>query len=114
MISCFSLAGKNRDLNQTFEKIQQMDIAKQKLMDELSALRATLEEKDKDIEKYSKKNLLWIENDFLNLFSLKEDCDRIRYNCDQEVFNTRLKVKDIIVSKRILARWKFKYTCILG
>ncbi|CAF1018673.1 unnamed protein product [Adineta ricciae] len=73
-----SLAGKNRDLNQTFEKIQQMDIAKQKLMDELSALRATLEERDKDIE------------------NLKEDCDRIRYNCDQEVFNTRLKVQDII------------------
>ncbi len=46
------MAEKNRDLNQSFEKIQQMDNAKQTLMNELATMRMTLKEKDNTIEKY--------------------------------------------------------------
>jgi hypothetical protein len=46
------VAEKNRDLNQAFEKIQQMDNAKQTLMNELATMRKTLKEKDNTIEKY--------------------------------------------------------------
>ncbi|CAF1470079.1 unnamed protein product [Adineta steineri] len=68
-----NLAEKNRDLNQSFEKIQQIENAKQKLMNELSAMRTTLNEKDKLIE------------------TLKEECERTRFNCEQEIYNTQLK-----------------------
>jgi hypothetical protein len=52
------LAEKNRDLNQTFEKLEQMNDAKQKLLNELATLRMALEEKDNEIETYerTKKN----------------------------------------------------------
>ncbi|CAF3069840.1 unnamed protein product [Rotaria socialis] len=73
-----NLAGKNRDLNQAFEKVEQIENAKQKLIDELASLKRTLNEKDNEIQK------------------LKEECDRIRYNSDQEINKTRLQVKEII------------------
>ncbi len=52
------MAEKNRDLNQTFEKLEQMNDAKQKLLNELATLRMALEEKDNEIETYerNKKN----------------------------------------------------------
>ncbi len=52
------MAEKNRDLNQTFEKLEQMNDAKQKLLNELATLRMALEEKDNEIETYerTKKN----------------------------------------------------------
>ncbi|CAF3955399.1 unnamed protein product [Rotaria magnacalcarata] len=74
-----NLAAKNRDLNQAFEKVEQIENAKQKLIDELASLNRTLNEKDHEIQ------------------NLKETCDRIRYNSEQEINKTRLQVKEIIV-----------------
>ncbi|CAF4078430.1 unnamed protein product, partial [Rotaria magnacalcarata] len=73
-----NLAAKNRDLNQAFEKVEQIENAKQKLIDELASLNRTLNEKDHEIQ------------------NLKETCDRIRYNSEQEINKTRLQVKEII------------------
>ncbi|CAF2378472.1 unnamed protein product [Rotaria sp. Silwood2] len=73
-----NLAGKNRDLNQACEKLEQIDNAKQKLMDELATMRKTLNEKDNEIQ------------------NLREECERIRFNSEQEVNKTRLQVKEIV------------------
>ncbi|CAF3378092.1 unnamed protein product [Rotaria sp. Silwood1] len=73
-----NLAGKNRDLNQAREKLEQIDNAKQKLMDELATMRKTLNDKDNEIQ------------------NLREECERIRFNSEQEVNKTRLQVKEII------------------
>ncbi|CAF1157364.1 unnamed protein product [Rotaria sordida] len=73
-----NLAGKNRDLNQAREKLEQIDNAKQKLMDELATLRKTLNEKDNEIQ------------------NLRDECERIRFNSEQEINKTRLQVKEII------------------
>ncbi len=35
----------------------------------------------------------------IQLFSLKEECERIRFDSEQEIHNTRLQVKEIIVSE---------------
>ena len=48
----YSLAAKNRDLNQTYENIERMEMNKQELMDELAAMKKTLNEKDDEIRKY--------------------------------------------------------------
>ncbi len=52
----YSLGEKNRDLNRTFEKLEQLETAKQKLILELSAMKIALEEKDKEIQRYQKIN----------------------------------------------------------
>jgi hypothetical protein len=49
------LAEKNRDLNQAFEKVEQMNDAKQKLMNELANMRTALNEKDDEIQKYKRR-----------------------------------------------------------
>jgi hypothetical protein len=92
------LAGKNRDLNQAFEKYEQIDHAKEKLISELTALRTTLNEKDDEIQQYGNKIIEMIY--LLIHYRLKEESDRIRFNCEQEVYNTRLQVKEIMVSLR--------------
>ncbi|CAF4533134.1 unnamed protein product [Rotaria sp. Silwood1] len=68
-----NLAEKNRDLNQAREKLEQIDNAKQKLMDELATMRKTLNDKDNEIQ------------------NLREECERIRFNSEQEVNKTRLQ-----------------------
>jgi hypothetical protein len=57
--------------------MEQLDNAKQKLINELATLKMTFS--------------------IFEIFSLKEESERIRFNCEQEVYNTRLQVKDIIV-----------------
>ena len=47
----FSLAGKNRDLNQAREKLEQMIANRRALTDEVSSLQNALTEKEKEIEK---------------------------------------------------------------
>jgi len=49
------LAEKNRDLNQAFEKVEQMNDAKQKLMNELANMRTALNEKDDEIQRYKRR-----------------------------------------------------------
>ncbi len=49
------MAEKNRDLNQAFEKVEQMNDAKQKLMNELANMRTALNEKDDEIQKYKRR-----------------------------------------------------------
>jgi hypothetical protein len=44
------------------------------------------------------KELKRIKSKRLKLFSLKEECERIRFDSEQEIHNTRLQVKEIIVS----------------
>lgn len=52
VFSFFSLAGKNRDLNQAREKFEQLTVARRNLYDELEELRKSLEEKDREISTY--------------------------------------------------------------
>ncbi len=49
------MAEKNRDLNQKFEKLEQMEDAKQNLIHELTTMKMILNEKDDEIQKYYKK-----------------------------------------------------------
>ena len=49
------MAEKNRDLNQTFDKLEQMEDAKQQLMQELDKMQTTINEKDTEIQKYNKR-----------------------------------------------------------
>lgn len=74
----FSLGEKNRDLNRTFEKLEQINDAKDKLSTELAKLKMVLDDKDVEIQ------------------NLKDQSERIRFDCEQEVFNTRLQVKEIL------------------
>jgi chromosome segregation ATPase len=96
LILCYSLAEKNRDLNQAFEKVERLNDAKEKLTNELAVLKKTLNEKDNEIEKYEKLNID-VNHLFFSLFSLKQECERIRFDSEQEVHNTRMQVKEIIV-----------------
>jgi hypothetical protein len=91
------LAEKNRDLNQSREKLEQMEDAKQRLKNELENIKITLNKKDNEIQRYIKKKKIQKDLFIFELFSLKEESERIRFNCEQEVYNTRLQVKEIIV-----------------
>lgn len=51
MIS-YSLAEKNRDLNQAFEKAERMEGVKDKLTNEIAAMKMNLREKDDEIQRY--------------------------------------------------------------
>jgi len=51
----YSLAEKNRDLNQACEKLEQIEDAKQRLKNELENMKIKLNEKDNEIQKYNKK-----------------------------------------------------------
>lgn len=49
------MAEKNRDLNQAFEKLEQINDAKQELINELTNMKKILDEKDEEIQKYKRK-----------------------------------------------------------
>ncbi len=49
------MAEKNRDLNQSREKLEQMEDAKQRLKNELENIKITLNKKDNEIQRYIKK-----------------------------------------------------------
>lgn len=48
----YSLAEKNRDLNQAFEKAERMESVKDKLTHELGSMKISLSNKDDEIEQY--------------------------------------------------------------
>ena len=56
MIFLCSLAAKNRDLNQAFEKAERMEGVKDKLTNEIAAMKKTLSEKDDEIQRYEIEN----------------------------------------------------------
>ncbi len=51
IILWYSLAEKNRDLNQAFEKVERLNDGKDKLTNELTNMKAILDEKNTEIER---------------------------------------------------------------
>ncbi len=73
-----------------------MNDAKEKLINELASMKTILTEKDNEIEWYEEKNQGY-QTSFFS-FSLKQECERIQFNCEKEIVETRQQVKEIIVS----------------
>lgn len=77
------MAEKNRDLNQSREKLEQMENIRRNLTEEIAALRTLLKERENEIE------------------SLREENERIRFDCEQEIQSTKIQVKEIIVRRKL-------------
>lgn len=91
-----SLAEKNRDLNQAREKLEQMETIRRNLTEDLAALRTSLKERENEIARYelfhSPQPCLLISR-----ISLREECERIQFDSEQEIQKTKLQVQEIIV-----------------
>lgn len=73
-----------------------MENARRALMDDVASLRKTLDEKDNGIQRYDSINPMFLQV-VVFLARLREESERIRFNCEQDIQNTRLQVKEIIV-----------------